>query len=213
MTQTPDRPGIDHITSDGLDQLHADLDRHEEVQGEMNERAIDLTRALARAEAEIERMEILVAASSEDGQAVRMAGRFAEKANEQRARAEQAEAERDRLAAELDNLRHPETFNGAINDIGDLYAIHQAITDSGGELTRPVHRALDALRSRWDLALRHEQQRKQRAEATLTAVRELHDRWEHDANVCAVCVDGYGTPVLYPCPTTVLLDQPGQTPT
>ncbi|MEU3426618.1 hypothetical protein [Streptomyces gardneri] len=71
--------------------------------------------------------------------------------------------ERDRLAAELEALRHPELFDGTVNDIGDLYAIHEAITDSGGQLTRPVHRALDALRTRWDLALRHEQQRSQRA--------------------------------------------------
>ncbi|MER6098385.1 hypothetical protein ABT154_21505 [Streptomyces sp. NPDC001728] len=30
MTQTPDRPGIDHLTSDGLDQLYGerDLTRH-----------------------------------------------------------------------------------------------------------------------------------------------------------------------------------------
>ncbi|WP_327377981.1 hypothetical protein OG393_30885 [Streptomyces sp. NBC_01216] len=44
-----------------------------------------------RAEAEIERMKLLVAASNEDGQAIRMAARCAEKANEQRTRAEKAE--------------------------------------------------------------------------------------------------------------------------
>jgi len=59
------RPRVDQLTDDMLDQLYADLDR----------------------------MKLLVAASSEDGQAVRMAASFAEKANEQRARAEQAEAE------------------------------------------------------------------------------------------------------------------------
>lgn len=54
--------------------------------------------------------------------------------------------------------------------------------------------------------------RAERAEATLNAVRKLHDRWECDANVCAVCVDGYGNPVSYPCPTIAVLDQHGQTP-
>ena len=33
------------------------------------------------------------------------------------------------------------------------------------------------------------------AEATLTAVRELHQRWDADPASCAHCVDGYGTPV------------------
>jgi hypothetical protein len=88
---------------------------------------------------------------------------FQRERNEQQQRAEKAEAERDRLAAELDALRHPELFSGTVNDIGDLYAIHQAITDSGGTLSRPVHRALDALRTRWDLSLRHEQERARRA--------------------------------------------------
>ncbi|MFH8581696.1 hypothetical protein [Streptomyces zaomyceticus] len=85
MTQPTDRPGIEDLTSDRLDQLYdelwhlrlaqagadlalqaacrmtdeqraraeqaeADLARYDEVQGEMNENAINLTRALARAE-------------------------------------------------------------------------------------------------------------------------------------------------------------------
>lgn len=53
--------------------------------------------------------------------------------------------------------------------------------------------------------------RAERAEAALTAVRELHQRWDADPASCAHCVDGYGTPVRYPCPTTVLLDHHGQT--
>jgi len=43
-------------------------------------------------------------------------------------------------------------------------------------------------------------------------VRALHSRWEYDANCCSVCVDCYGTPLPYPCPTTRALDQHGQTP-
>jgi hypothetical protein len=42
-----DRIPLDHLTSDALDQLYDDLDRYEEVQGEMNERAIDHARQLA----------------------------------------------------------------------------------------------------------------------------------------------------------------------
>lgn len=51
-----DRLSIDQITSDQLDELYDDLDRYEEVQGEMNERAIDLTRRAARAEAVLARI-------------------------------------------------------------------------------------------------------------------------------------------------------------
>ncbi|WP_406336609.1 hypothetical protein OG814_33225 [Streptomyces zaomyceticus] len=41
-------------------------------------------------------------------------------------------------------------------------------------------------------------------------VRALHSRWEYDANSCSVCVDCYGTPLSYPCPTVAVLDQHGQ---
>lgn len=51
-----DRIRLDDLTSAQLDQLYADLDRYEEVQGEMNENAIDLTRRAARAEAAIARV-------------------------------------------------------------------------------------------------------------------------------------------------------------
>lgn len=54
----PIRWTLDTITAEALDALYAsleeartDLDRYEEVQGEMNERAIDLTRAVARVRA------------------------------------------------------------------------------------------------------------------------------------------------------------------
>lgn len=47
MTQ---RIPLDHLTSDQYDGLCADLDRYEELQGEMNERAIDLTRRCAQLE-------------------------------------------------------------------------------------------------------------------------------------------------------------------
>lgn len=126
------RPGLDEISSDDLDTLYDRADN---------------------AEAEVDRLRAQLTSRT-----VLLEGHL----TAQTQRAERAEAQRDRLAAELEALRHPETFNGTINDIGDLYAIHQAITDSGGQLTRPIHRALDALRNRWDLALRHEQQRNRR---------------------------------------------------
>lgn len=41
---------LDELTSDALDQLYADLDRCDEVQGEMNEQAIDHARRIAQLE-------------------------------------------------------------------------------------------------------------------------------------------------------------------
>lgn len=55
-----DRKTLDQMNSDDLDELYNDLDRYEEVQGEMNERAIDLTRHAARAEAAIARVRAVV---------------------------------------------------------------------------------------------------------------------------------------------------------
>jgi hypothetical protein len=46
-----ERIPLDDLTSDKYDELCNDLDRYEEVQGEMNETAINLTRQAARAEA------------------------------------------------------------------------------------------------------------------------------------------------------------------
>jgi hypothetical protein len=63
------------------------------------------------------------------------------------------------------------------------------------------------LRSRDRQATRAEQ-----AEAAIERVRELHQRWDADPSSCAHCVDGYGTPLHYPCPTARSLDpqeQPG----
>lgn len=53
--------------------------------------------------------------------------------------------------------------------------------------------------------------RADKAEAALTAIRKLHERWDADPANCAHCVDGYGTPIRYPCPTLAVLDQHGQT--
>ncbi|WP_404974860.1 hypothetical protein [[Kitasatospora] papulosa] len=50
MTTQPERIQLDDLTSDQLDQLYADRDRYEEVVGEMNEKAIDLTRRIAELE-------------------------------------------------------------------------------------------------------------------------------------------------------------------
>jgi hypothetical protein len=51
-----DRTPLAQLTKAALDQLYDDLDRYEELQGEMNENAIDLTRRAARAEAAIARV-------------------------------------------------------------------------------------------------------------------------------------------------------------
>ncbi|MFG3173690.1 hypothetical protein ACGFZC_01300 [[Kitasatospora] papulosa] len=50
MTTQPERVALDDLTSDQLDALYDDLDRYEEVVGEMNEKAIDLTRRIAELE-------------------------------------------------------------------------------------------------------------------------------------------------------------------
>ena len=181
MTQPTDRPGIDELTSDRLDQLYDELWHLRLAQAGADLalqaacRKTDEQRERAdKAAAEVERMKLLVAASSEDGQAVRMAAQYAERAIENGERAEKAEAERAHA----------------------VRIARSAAFDTAKALTAQL------------LA----DQRAEQAEATLTAVRKLHDRWECDANVCAVCVDGYGTPVSYPCPTTLVLDQHGQTP-
>ncbi|MEV0691806.1 hypothetical protein [Streptomyces sp. NPDC050388] len=55
----------------------------------------------------------------------------------------------------------PATFaDGGVNDIRELYALHAVITATGGELTPPVHRAIDDLRGVWDRELRREQERR-----------------------------------------------------
>lgn len=75
-------------------------------------------------------------------------------------------AQQQRVRAETEDRPRPGTFiDGCVDDLHELYAIHHAITDSGGQLTPSVHRALDALRDRWDLALRNEQQRNSRPTA------------------------------------------------
>ncbi|MFF9271118.1 hypothetical protein [Streptomyces rochei] len=54
------RHTVDSITSDALDQLYADLDRYEEVVGELNEANTGLARQAARAEAVIARVQRLL---------------------------------------------------------------------------------------------------------------------------------------------------------
>ncbi|MGW4703744.1 hypothetical protein [Streptomyces sp. NPDC004285] len=85
-----ERIALDEMTSDQLDTLYAERDTL-------------LT--------EIERMKILVVASSEDGQAIRMAGRFAEKANENGERADQAEATLNAVRAECDRISELSTVS------------------------------------------------------------------------------------------------------
>jgi hypothetical protein len=47
--------------------------------------------------------------------------------------------------------------NRPVDDMRELYAVQHAITDAGGTLTPAVHRAIDALRERWDAGLRRAQ--------------------------------------------------------
>lgn len=74
-----------------------------------------------RAEAEVERMKLIVAASMEDGGAIRMAARCAEKANEQKRRAERTEAALERVRAECNRIEAAVTDNHASPDIAGGY--------------------------------------------------------------------------------------------
>ncbi|WP_399559227.1 hypothetical protein OH809_45485 (plasmid) [Streptomyces sp. NBC_00873] len=63
-----------------------------------------------------------------------------------------------------------------------------------------------------DAVIQYFRARAEQAEAAIERVRELHQRWDADPASCAHCVDGYGTPLRYPCPTVRALD-PQQQPT
>ncbi len=60
-----------------------------------------------------------------------------------------------------------------MNDIAELYRAQDAIQAAGGQLTRPVHQAIDAIRAKWDRVLRSEQQKRADAEAAVARVTAL----------------------------------------
>lgn len=135
---------------------------------------------------EMERLKLLVAASSEPGQAVRMAAQYADRAIENGKRAEEAEAERNRV---------------------------QQAACRTAEALRLNSKRLDAVladRESERAARTAEEKRARTAEAAIERVRELHQRWNADPGSCAHCHDSYGTPLPYPCPTVQALDQPQQ---
>ncbi len=91
---------------------------------------------------------------------------------------EDAAAERDRYRAAWQSARRrasghqtaAHTFSdGGVDDIAELYRAQAAIQTAGGRLTKPVHQAIDAIRAKWDRALRSEQQKRADAEAALAA--------------------------------------------
>ena len=92
------------------------------------------------------------------------------------------------LAQLLDCDPEPRTFSdGGVNDIRQLYAVQDAITAAGGELTRPVHRAIDALREVWDQELRREQEKQPAAGGVVPAAPDQADLRQRIA-------DGQGEP-------------------
>lgn len=133
-------------------------------------------------------------------------------------------AEADRLRdcvltelAETEDLRR--TISGqtrAVDEMnGRITAADQAIREV--EQERDAARAevdqlraeRDELRFLWNSARDRADtlmSRAEKAEAAIARVRALHGRWDCDANSCASCVDSYGTPVPYPCPTLRALD-------
>ena len=91
---------------------------------------------------------------------------------------EDAAAERDRYRLAWQSARRrasghqtaAHTFSdGGVDDIAELYRAQAAIQTAGGRLTKPVHQAIDAIRAKWDRALRSEQQKRADAEAALAA--------------------------------------------
>jgi hypothetical protein len=72
------------------------------------------------------------------------------------------------------NWETAETFqDGGVNDIAELYRAQDAIQAAGGQLTRPVHQAIDAIRAKWDRVLRSEQQKRADVEVTIARVTAL----------------------------------------
>lgn len=61
--------------------------------------------------------------------------------------------------------------DGGVNDIQELYAAQDAITDAGGQLTRDVHRSIDAIRTCWDRVLRDVQNDNIRLKAEVAELR------------------------------------------
>lgn len=138
------RPRVDQLTDDTLDQLYAELDQ---------------------ARAEIERMKLLVAASSEDGQAIRMAAQYAERAIENGERADRAE----QLAADLRTQAITEQKRAETAE-----ADRDALIDERDKLDRKLTTMTDVARSN----LKHVQAivpELEQAEAAIARVRALAD--------------------------------------
>ena len=87
--------------------------------------------------------------------------------------------------------------DGGVNDIAELYHAQDAIQAAGGQLTRPVHQAIDAIRAKWDRALRSEQQKRADAEAALAADMRTwcspHSLANHYADAVEQAIAGPGT--------------------
>lgn len=116
MTQPTDRPGIDQLRQQyatavrdnvrvrlGPNALRLAEEGHP-VMLNISEAEAAADAVLAVRDAEMERMKLLVAASSEDGQAVRMAAQYAERAIENGERAERADAILTAVRDECDRI-------------------------------------------------------------------------------------------------------------
>lgn len=137
MTQPTDRPGIDQLRQQYAEALagHAGSKAFL-ADGTEWEHARSVWYAHADAvlgvrDAEIERMKLLVAASSEDGQAVRMAAQYAERAIENGTRAERAEATLTAVRALADETDAYGYSSGWVLTVANV----RAVLDQHGQTT------------------------------------------------------------------------------
>lgn len=99
------------------------------------------------------------------------------------------DAETDRLRREVDTLR-------------DVCESNQRAYTEAVRSAREAATARDA----WAAEAATQTLRAEQAETAIARVRALHTRWDADPASCAHCVDSYGTPVRYPCPTLLVVD-------
>lgn len=135
---------------------------------------------LAVRDREMERLKLLVAASSEPGQAVRMAAQYADRAIENGERAKQAKAERDRVQQAA--CRTAENLRAAEDRVAEL--------EAEAALSRAVLARVRQMADYWEQQLPDVI----RTPAVVSALRAVLDRAQQPTNPVAA------VEVRQPCP-------------